>query len=119
MNITDSGFKCDVCDKSFSRKETYNNHNLWHTGRTLKILVVFNYKNQQRFFLESPHTCSMCGKSFTRRIILEKHEKKHSLPAAAAEPKTIKAMLSCDYCHKKFTRNAYLKAHLAIHTQGA
>lgn len=73
----DTPFKCDICKKSFTRKEHYVNHYMWHTGDYIlqivkssagKILIYsFVY-----FYLigETPHTCNVCGKKYTRKGML-------------------------------------------------
>ena len=57
---TDGEFKCEVCHKSFDRKDTYNDHVRNHTG-------------------EKPFKCRFCPKSFSRSFVLTKHEKNHAL----------------------------------------
>lgn len=45
----ESPHRCDICKKSFTRKEHYVNHYMWHTG-------------------ETPHQCTTCGKKYTRKV---------------------------------------------------
>lgn len=36
----DTPFKCDICKKSFTRKEHYVNHYMWHTGEVTNSLFI-------------------------------------------------------------------------------
>lgn len=51
--------RCDICKKSFTRKEHFMNHVMWHTG-------------------ETPHQCQVCGKKYTRKEHLANHMRSHT-----------------------------------------
>lgn len=51
--------RCDICKKSFTRKEHFMNHVMWHTG-------------------ETPHHCQVCGKKYTRKEHLANHMRSHT-----------------------------------------
>lgn len=57
---TSTAPRCDICNKSFTRKEHYINHSLWHNGTT-------------------PHQCSICNKKYTRKEHLANHMRSHTL----------------------------------------
>ena len=46
----DTPFKCDICKKSFTRKEHYVNHYMWHTGK-VTIPSLFRWQNNKIFAL--------------------------------------------------------------------
>lgn len=51
--------RCDICSKTFTRKEHLLNHVRQHTG-------------------ESPHRCTYCPKTFTRKEHLTNHIHQHT-----------------------------------------
>ncbi|VVC89040.1 unnamed protein product [Leptidea sinapis] len=86
-NVTLTPHRCDICKKSFTRKEHFLNHVMWHTG-------------------ETPHRCDFCSKTFTRKEHLLNHVRQH----------TGESPHRCDYCAKSFTRREHLVNHVRQHT---
>ena len=78
-------FKCDLCEKTFKRKEYLSDHILAHSG-------------------EKTHKCSTCGKSYSVKRYLKKQ------PCKAPEP-----LPKCLLCGKQFSKAKYLKQHLSKH----
>lgn len=66
--------RCDICKKSFTRKEHFMNHVMWHTG-------------------ETPHHCQVCGKKYTRKEHLANHMRSH----------TNDTPFRCEICGKSLT----------------
>ena len=81
-------FACTLCDKSFTEKKNWINHNdVVHKGQK--------------------HLCHICGKETNSKHSMTTHMKTH------APEKT----LACTYCNKKFVHSKYLRVHLRVHTK--
>ncbi|KXJ76738.1 hypothetical protein RP20_CCG009068 [Aedes albopictus] len=82
-------FKCDEtgCSKSFSRKEHLMRHIVSHTGKKL-------------------FACPICRKYFSRKDNLNKHKKTHQQNSSSAP-------YHCTICSKHF----YIKGHFLKHKQ--
>ena len=81
-------FKCEQCDREFTRLDSYKNHTRLHTG-------------------ERPYKCDECQKEFNYLTTYKRHLNIHS----GERP------YSCDLCEKKFTRLNYLKNHKLNHSK--
>lgn len=76
--------KCDVCNKEFSRKDSYSNHMKTHlTSKPFVCNICcseFAYKSSFNKHMlahdsESFHICDICGKVFKRPDYVDSHKK--------------------------------------------
>lgn len=80
-------YPCNVCLKSFPRRQDLNVHFRQHTG-------------------ERPDICPVCGKSFSRSNKLTRHMRIH----------TGERPYKCSKCPRSFIQSNDLKIHLRRHT---
>ena len=80
-------FKCQFCERSFSRKDNQARHERIHTG-------------------EKPFTCQYCYVSFSQRQHLIGHERIH----------TGEKPFKCKFCETKFSNAGNRLRHERIHT---
>ena len=82
---------CEVCDKSFSRKDNLSRHLLIHR--------------------EKKFQCHHCSKCYSQQGKLKIHQTRHNLDA---KPISSKNSLVCANCSKMFGRSFNFKRHMAV-----
>ena len=75
----EDGFSCEICNKTFTRKDSLTRHLVLHTG---------NFK----------WYCDICEKGYNQKENYEKHIRVH---------KGLK--YRCEYCSKAFSRSTNLQ----------
>ncbi|XP_013176187.1 PREDICTED: zinc finger protein 62 homolog [Papilio xuthus] len=111
-----NSLSCDICKKSFKKKDTLYNHLYIHTDRKKEHICdicgkCFAYNNQLQTHLIShkdqrSHECDICKSSFKTLRHLKNHVAIHS----GEKP------YKCDQCGKGFRLKKYLNSHFIIHT---
>ncbi|CAC5419816.1 KRAB [Mytilus coruscus] len=109
-------FKCDQCDKMFTRKYHLERHLMMHAGtkdyQCKYCGKEFSTKGNllshvRRVHLQiKEYTCGVCQKGFFSPKDLQTHFKTH----------TGEKPYQCDICLKKFTEKSNMEWHLRIHS---
>ena len=85
--FTDKFFKCQICDKRYSRKESLSQHMIIHDeSKAFKCdvcLKVFSYKSKLQMHYrthtgEKPFACKVCDRKFALKSLLVRHQATHS-----------------------------------------
>lgn len=105
---------CDICHKSFKRREHLYQHIKLHTG-----FRPYTCEHCNKSFMRKEHllrhmtshsgqknyTCDICEKSFSRNDNLLKHKKTHEKQNS----------FTCEVCQKQFVMKHYYLAHKVTH----
>uniref|UniRef100_A0A8C4RNI3 PR/SET domain 15 n=1 Tax=Erpetoichthys calabaricus TaxID=27687 RepID=A0A8C4RNI3_ERPCA len=90
----EKGYGCNICNRRFALKATYNAHMVIHRENLPD-------PNVQRYI----HPCEICGRIFNSIGNLERHKIIHT---------GVKSH-GCEQCGKSFARKDMLKEHLRVH----
>ncbi|KAK8382304.1 hypothetical protein O3P69_015324 [Scylla paramamosain] len=108
-------FKCEVCSKSFAKKQYLTKHKYRHREVKPHACDVCNKRFAQKFEVavhkikhtgERPHQCNVCGKPFRSKVNLLHHKMRH----------TGEYPFLCSICNKGFSTQLQLERHVTMHT---
>ncbi|PSN50470.1 hypothetical protein C0J52_10708 [Blattella germanica] len=108
-------FCCDICNKSFARKDSLNGHIRTHENIRPYACIVcgkaFPAKSRLTQHLrihstDRPFSCQVCGKAFALKGDYNRHLNVHT----GYRP------FSCDLCNKAFPEKSSLRRHMRTHT---
>ena len=114
---------CEICGKSFERKDNLKRHSKTHASPNSKRSFPCNQCGEKfqrsdtlrKHVVESHgeiHLCEICGKRFQILKNLTNHMKTHEVqePESVANERHM-----CEICGQQFERKGDLKRHLKIH----
>ncbi|XP_029341261.1 zinc finger protein 2 homolog [Acyrthosiphon pisum] len=114
-NVGERQYQCDVCEKSFNRKDHLTVHRRTHTGEKPYPCDICDksFNNNTHLTVhwrthtgEKPYPCDICDKSFSESGSLTKHRRTH----------TGEKPYPCDICDKSFSISGNLTIHRRTHT---
>ncbi|XP_023316718.1 zinc finger protein 883-like [Trichogramma pretiosum] len=115
-SVQDGTFPCDLCHKSFTRKQDRKRHKLKCIGKkpypcdlcNNSYPYERNLKRHMRTHTEKkPYTCPECGQGFNRSDVMNTHRRIH----------TEEKPYTCPECGQGFNRSDVMNAHRRIHTE--
>lgn len=121
-------FKCDICDKTFARKESMQKHEC----RVLAKIIIEEVASEQIEETTKVYRCSNCNETFEDYDDAEHHLRVHRKGFQCEHcnsffvkrvqfnqhicPKLEESRYSCDICSQTFGNEQNLFRHIAMHT---
>ena len=121
-------FKCDICDKTFARKESMQKHEC----RVLAKIIIEEEEHEQNEEAKKVYRCSNCNETFEDYDDAEHHLRVHRKGFQCEHcnsffvkrvqfnqhicPKLEESRYSCDICAQTFGNEQNLFRHIAMHT---
>ena len=107
--------KCDICDRSYSNKQSLSVHkSITHRKNLNRIYRPRRIDSKEKYTLE----CDVCHKKYSKIDSLRKHRKNiHKIRIYSKNSRRIdkkakqKKSFECDICHKYYTNKKLLRIH--------
>ncbi|KAJ8048069.1 hypothetical protein HOLleu_00237 [Holothuria leucospilota] len=122
-------FKCQYCNKGFSRKYCVLRHEKKHRGEVYKCRYCEKVYTDpstrvrhEKMHPEDIHVCQYCGKKVRSRVRLLEHETSHSVETQKSkegvkeEESDDEQSFCCQLCGKHFADMIRLRRHVKRHT---
>ncbi|KAL0124433.1 hypothetical protein PUN28_006339 [Cardiocondyla obscurior] len=118
-HVSETPYKCDICDYVTSHKESLVNHERCHISsykyRCETCGEQFQTKSSCQAHLlthprEKPFQCDVCNATFRYRQGLRLHAKLHQPDYVPPQRK-----YHCEMCNKRFSRRQVLLVHMKTH----
>ncbi|XP_068202334.1 zinc finger protein Xfin-like [Palaemon carinicauda] len=113
--VIEKPFKCEVCTKSFAKKQYLTKHKYRHREVKPHPCDICGKRFAQKFEVavhkikhtgERPYQCDICRKPFRSKVNLLNHKMRH----------TGEYPFLCSVCRKGFSTQLQLERHVSLHT---
>jgi KRAB domain-containing zinc finger protein len=116
-------YKCNICEKTFARKDKLTNHKRTYTEERPFIYVIFvisptlavGTDHKKIHTNEMQYECDICKTTFNKSTHFARH--KRNLQSEYPGCLTQKKLYKCDVCVKTFARNDNLTTYKRNHTR--